>query len=111
MVAPQGNDEKFNYWLAHCVRGKKKLLELITDDDGFTYLTSSVVVVGTWLWTYMLRRKGILAFEKHQKHKIILIYLHLIIAENVKLLKHQGSPKVEEFLLLLMLIMKPYWRP
>ena len=22
LVAPQGNDEKFDYWLARCVRGK-----------------------------------------------------------------------------------------
>ena len=84
---------------------------MITNDDGFTYPTSLVVVGKTWLWTYMLRRNGIPTFEDYQKHKIILIYLHLIIATNVKLLKHQGRPKVKNFLLLLMLIMKPYWRP
>ena len=45
----------------------------------------------------MLRRNVILAFEDYQKHKIILIYSHLIIATNIKLLKHQGRPKVKEF--------------
>ena len=25
LVAPQGNDEKSDYWLACCVRGKQKL--------------------------------------------------------------------------------------
>ena len=96
LVAPQGNDEKSDYWLAHCVRGKQKLTQPITDDDGFTYPTSLVVVARTWLRTYMLRMNGIPTFEDYQKHKIILIYSHLIIATNVKLLKHQGRPKVKE---------------
>ena len=74
LVAPQGNDEKSNYWLACCVRGKKKLVQPTIDDDGFTYHTSSVVVPGTWLWTYMLRRNGIPTFKDYQKCKIILIY-------------------------------------
>ena len=68
---------------------------MIIDDDGFTYPTSSVVVTGTWLWTYMLRRNGIPTFEDYQKHKTIMIYSHLIIATNVKLLKHQERPKVK----------------
>ena len=79
LVAPQGNNEKSNYWLAHCVRGKQKLTQSITDDDGFTYPTSSVVVAGTWLRTYMLRKNGIPAFKDYQKHTKILIYSHLII--------------------------------
>jgi hypothetical protein len=95
IIPAQGNDEKSDYWLAHCVRGKKKLAQPITDDDGFTYPTSSVVVTGTWLRTYMLRRNEIPTFEDYQKHKIILIYSHLIIATNVKLLKDQGRPKVK----------------
>ena len=44
----------------------------------------------------MLRSNGILTFEGYQKHKTILIYSHLIIATNVRLLKHQGRPKVNE---------------
>ena len=96
LVAPQGNDDKSNYWSAHCVRGKQRLAQPIIDDDGLTYPTGSVVVAGTWLWTYMLRRNGIPAFKDYQKHKVILIYSHLIIAKNVKLLKHQGRPKVKE---------------
>ena len=97
LVAPKGNDEKSDYWLARCVRGKKKLTQPITDDDGFTYPIGSVVVAGTWLGIYMLRRNGIPAFKDYQKHKVILIYSHLIIATNVKLLKHQGRPKVNFF--------------
>ena len=62
LVAPLGNDETSDYWLAHCVRGKQNLAQPIIDDDGFTYPSSSVVVIGTWLWTYMLRRNKILAF-------------------------------------------------
>ena len=96
MVAPQGNDKKFDYWLARCVRGKQKLTQPITDDDGFTYPTGSVVVARIWLRTYMLRRNRIPTFDDYQKNKIILIYLHLIIATNVKFLKHQGRPKVKE---------------
>ena len=47
LVAPQGNDEKSDYWLARCVRGKKNLAQLIIDDDGFTYPTGSVVIART----------------------------------------------------------------
>ena len=96
LVAPQGNDEKSDYWLACCVRDKQNLAQSIIDDDGFTYPTGLAVVAGTWLQTYMLRRNGILAFKDYQKHKTILIYLHLIIETHVKLLKHQGRPKVKE---------------
>ena len=95
LVATQRNDEKYDYWLAFCARGKQKLAQPIIDDDGFTYPVGSVVVTGTWLRTYMLRRNGIPAFKDYQKHKLILIYSHLIIAKNVKLLKHQGRPKVK----------------
>ena len=55
-----------------------------------------MVVTRTWLWTYILRRNGIFEFKDYQKHKTILIYSHLIIATNVKLLKYQGRPKVKE---------------
>ena len=44
----------------------------------------------------MLRRNEIPTFKDYKKYKKILIYLHLIIATNVKLLKHQGRPKVKE---------------
>jgi hypothetical protein len=54
------------------------------------------VVAGTWLQTYMIRRNVIPTFEDYQKNKTVLIYLHLIISTNVKLLKHQGRPKVKE---------------
>ena len=40
LVAPQGNDEKSDYWSAHYVRGKQNLAQLITNDNGFTYPTS-----------------------------------------------------------------------
>ena len=55
-----------------------------------------MVVVGTWLRTYMLRRNGILAFEYYQKHTKILIYSHRIKEINVKLLKHQRRKKLKE---------------
>ena len=44
----------------------------------------------------MLRRNGIPAFEDYQNHKKNLIYSNFIIATNVKLLNHQGRPKVKE---------------
>ena len=47
LVTPQENDEKSNYWLACCVRGKKNLAQSIIDDDGFTYPTILVVVART----------------------------------------------------------------
>ena len=74
LVSPQGNDENSDYWLACCVRGKKKLTQLIKNDYGFTYPIGSVVVFGTWLRKYMLRRYIIPAFIDYQKDIIILIY-------------------------------------
>ena len=71
MVALQGNDEKLDYWLACCVRGKQKLTQPIIDDDGFTYPPGLVVVARTWLWTYMLRRNGILASYYSNKCEIV----------------------------------------
>lgn len=68
----------------------------MTDDDGFMYPTSSIVVEGTWLRIYMIRKNGILAFEDYERHKTILMYFYLIIATNVKLLKHQEKPKTKE---------------
>lgn len=44
----------------------------------------------------MIRKNGIPAFEDYERHKTILIYSHLIIAANVKLLKHQEKPKTKE---------------
>jgi hypothetical protein len=46
--------------------------------------------------TYMIRKNEILAFEDCEKHKTILMYLHLVIEANVKLLKHQERPKKKE---------------
>ena len=69
LVAPKVNDDKLDYWLSHCIKGKNKLAQLIIDDDGFTYPIGLVVVAGTWLWTYMLRRNGILAFEDVRRTK------------------------------------------
>jgi hypothetical protein len=68
----------------------------MTDGDGFTYPTGSVVVAGTLLRTYVVRKNGIPAFEDYEKHKTILMYSHLVIATNVKLSKHQGKPKTKE---------------
>ena len=65
MVAPKENDEKYDYWLAHCVRGKQNIAQPIIDDDGCTYPTTLVVVARTWLQTYMLRRNGIPTFEDY----------------------------------------------
>ena len=47
LVAPQGNYEKSNYWLACCVRDKQNLAQPIIDGDGFTYPTRLVVVTRT----------------------------------------------------------------
>ena len=96
LVAPQGNDERSDYWLEHCVQGKQKILQWMKDGDGFTYPTSLVVVAGTWLRTYMIRKNGVPAFEDYEKNKTILMYSHLVISTNVKLSKHQGRPKTKE---------------
>ena len=45
LVAPHGNDEKLDYWLACCVRGKQKFSQPITDDDGSIYPVGSMVIM------------------------------------------------------------------
>ena len=44
----------------------------------------------------MIRKNGIPAFEDYEKHKTILMYSHLVIATNVKLLKHHAKPKTKQ---------------
>ena len=96
VIAPQGNEERSDYWLARCVWVKHKLTQPMEDDDGFMFPTGSVVVAGTWLRTYMIRKNGILAFENYEKQKTILMYSHLVIETNVKLLKHHAKPKTKQ---------------
>lgn len=49
VVAPQGNKEGSNYWLAQCVQGKKKITKPMADDDGFMYPTGSIFFFQSWL--------------------------------------------------------------
>jgi hypothetical protein len=44
----------------------------------------------------MIRNNDIPTFEDYEKHKTILMYLHLVIATNVKLLRHHARPKTKE---------------
>ena len=96
VVAPQGNEERSDYWLARCVQVKHKLTQPMEDDDGFMFPTGSVVVAGTWLRTYMVRKNGIPAFEDYEKHKTILMYSYLVIATNVMLFRHHARPKTKK---------------
>ena len=66
------------------------------DDDGFMFPTGLVVVAGTWLRTYMVRKNGIPAFEDYEKHKTIIMYSHLVIATNVMLFRHHARPKTKK---------------
>lgn len=92
VVAPQGNEEQTEYWLARCVERKHKLVHTRVDDDNFEYPTGSVVVVGTWLRKYLMRKNGLPAFEDYERHKKIMHYSHLILATNIKLVRYQGRP-------------------
>jgi len=65
----------------------------MTDDDGFTYLTRLVFIARSWLQTYMIRKNGISTFEDFEKHKTIFMHSHLVVATNIRLLKHHAKPK------------------
>ena len=43
VIAPEGNEEQTEYWLARCVETKHKLLTPREDDDGFHYPTGTVI--------------------------------------------------------------------
>jgi len=43
VVAPEGNEEGIEYWLASCVEKKYKLTQPRCDDDEFHYPTSSYI--------------------------------------------------------------------
>ena len=92
VVAPENNEEGTKYWLAWCVEMKHKLTQNRVDDDGFEYPTRFVVVVGTWLWKYLKRKNGLLAYEDYEIHKKIIHYSHLVLAKNVKLYRFKGRP-------------------
>jgi len=55
IMEPEGNEEGIEYWLAQCVEIKHKLTHTRVYDDGFEYPTGSVMVVGTWIRTYIIR--------------------------------------------------------
>ena len=76
--------------MARCVETKNKLVHPRVDDDNFEYPTGSVVVVGTWLQNYLIRKNFLLAFEDYEIHKNIIHYSHLILATNIKLVRYQG---------------------
>ena len=44
----------------------------------------------------MIRKNGIPAFEHYEKQKTIIMYSQLVIATNVKLLKHHARPKTKQ---------------
>ena len=71
---------------------KKKLICHQVDDDGFEYPIGSIVVVGTWLRTYLTRRNDLPTFEDYQSEKKILHYSHLVVATNIKLERYKGKP-------------------
>ena len=70
---------------------RKKLTCHQVDDDGFEYTIGSVIVVGTWLGTYLTRRNSLPTFEDYQSEKKILHYSHLV-AMNIKLERYKGRP-------------------
>ena len=88
VVAPEGDEEETKYWLARCVERKHKLVYPRVDDDNFEYLTGLVVVVGTWLQKYLMRKNGLPTFEDYERHKKIIHYSHLILATNIKLVRY-----------------------
>ena len=92
VVALEGNEEEIEYWLVKHVERKNKLVHPRVDDDKFEYPIGSVVVVGTWLRKYLIRKNGLLAFEDYERHKKIIHYSHLILATNIKLVRYQGRP-------------------
>jgi hypothetical protein len=47
VVAPEGNEEETEYWLARYVERKHKLVHSRVDDDKFEYPIGFVVVFGT----------------------------------------------------------------
>ena len=68
-MAPEGNEENIEYWLARCVERKHKLTSPRCDDDGFEYPIGSVVVVGTWLAKIVPTRNGLGAYEDYEPNK------------------------------------------
>ena len=91
-MAPEGNEENIEYWLARCVERKHKLTSPRCDDDGFEYPTGSVVVVGTWLAKILSTRNGLGAYEDYEPNKKFIQYSYLILATNIKLSKYKGKP-------------------
>ena len=43
VVAPEGNEEQTEYWLARCVETKHKLIAPQEDDDGYHYLIGTLI--------------------------------------------------------------------
>jgi hypothetical protein len=49
VVSPRGNEWGTDYWLGHCLEGKKTLMRSITDSKGIEFLIGSMVIKGEYL--------------------------------------------------------------
>lgn len=75
----EDNEEGTNYYLCCCVQAKKKLDGPMVDGENIEYPTGSIVVTGTWLRRYKLKKYNLWLFEDFETHRKILHYLNLVV--------------------------------
>lgn len=92
VIAAEDNEEGTNYYLCRCVDAKKKLDGPVVDGENIEYPTGSVVVTGTWLRRYPVKKSNLWLFEDFETHRKILHYSNLVVASNVHLIRYGGRP-------------------
>jgi hypothetical protein len=101
VVSPRDNEWGTDYWLAHCLEGKKTLMRSVTDSEGIEFLIGSMVIKGEYLtqdertW-----KKGGYVFQDYKPGQVVYHFMNLVVGTNLQLqtMPSKNSSKVCYFL-------------
>jgi hypothetical protein len=97
VVSPRGNEWGTDYWLAHCLEGKKTLMRSVTDSEGIEFMIGSMVIKGEYLtqdertW-----KKGGYVFQYYRPGEVVYHFMNLVVGTNLQLqtMPSKNSSKV-----------------
>ena len=91
MVSPKGNEWGTDYWLAHCLEGKKTLNVSLINSEGIDFSIGSMVIKEEYLTLdeRTQKKKGYV-FEDYRPHHFLYHYTNLIICTNLHYIQCQA---------------------
>ena len=86
LVSPKNNEWGYDYWLGHCLEGKKTILKPIIDDENIELPTGSVVIKGEYLTLIaQQKRKGGYVYQDYRLGAIVYHFTNLVVGIKIKL--------------------------